>query len=130
MAALVSLFGIVDVRPGWAQEGIVRAVVVQQYRVGTIKLGGDKVLPTERVRQVLGLVSGEVFDELETARTVIRVAFTQSPNRRLRLFPGHVNSRDREALEFTNRALEVGIKNRARTLHHRVDATLLRSQSR
>jgi len=63
LAALASLLGIVDVRPVWAQEGIVQAVAVQQYRVGTIKVIGAKVLPTDRIRQVLALVSGEVYDQ-------------------------------------------------------------------
>lgn len=60
LVVLASFFiGIVDARASQAQESIARTVVVEEYRVGEIKVTGAKALPNERIKDALGLVSGQ-----------------------------------------------------------------------
>jgi outer membrane protein insertion porin family len=93
VAVLASLLGIVDVRPVWAQAGVVRAVVAQQYRIGAIKVTGVKSLPTEMVQGGLGLVSGEFFDESQLLKGLN--ALTKGYGRL-----GFINSKATPVLDF------------------------------
>src|SRR5262245_58429444 len=45
------------------RESAGRATAIQQYRVGEIKITGVKVMHSDVVRSLLGLTSGEAYDE-------------------------------------------------------------------
>ena len=64
------LVGIVDAKASQAQDSTARTVVVPEYRIGEIKVTRDKALPNEMVREVLGLVSGQVFNESQLLKAL------------------------------------------------------------
>jgi outer membrane protein insertion porin family len=71
-------FTFIDVRAGWTQENNARGVVAAtQYRVGEIKVNAAKAFPNDLIKQVLGLVSGQVFDESQLRKNMdsIRAAY-------------------------------------------------------
>ena len=72
---------------------MVRAVAIEEYRVAEIKVTGAKALPTERVKDALGLVSGQLLapSQLLKGLDVIQTAYGRL---------GFINCKLNHILEF------------------------------
>ena len=65
-----TMMGVVDLKASGAEVGVrslsvKRSTVIQEYRIGDVKVIGAKLLPPAVIQLTLGLTRGEIYNEAQ-----------------------------------------------------------------